>query len=49
MIEAGRVLGIKVLDHVVIGDGSYTSLVERGELPRMGGEKTSWGMAGERG
>ena len=49
LVEAGRVLGIKVLDHVVIGDGSYTSLVERGELPLVGGEKASWGMAGERG
>jgi DNA repair protein RadC len=50
LIEAGRVLGIKVLDHVVIGDGTYTSLLERGELPLLGGEtRGSWSMAGERG
>ncbi|PTL77713.1 DNA repair protein RadC [Vitiosangium sp. GDMCC 1.1324] len=50
LIEAGRVLGIKVLDHVVVGDGTYTSLVERGELPLLGGEnRGSWSMAGERG
>lgn len=50
LIEAGRVLGIKVLDHVVVGDGTYTSLLERGELPLLGGEtKGSWSMAGERG
>jgi DNA repair protein RadC len=49
LIEAGRVLGIKVLDHVVIGDGTYSSLVERGDLPVTGGEKSSWGMAGGRG
>ena len=50
LIEAGRVLGIKVLDHVVIGDGTYSSLLERGELPLLGGEtRGSWSMAGERG
>lgn len=27
--QAGELLGITVLDHVVIGDGSYTSLAER--------------------
>jgi DNA repair protein RadC len=50
LIEAGRVLGIKVLDHVVVGDGTYASLMERGELPLLGGEtRGSWSMAGERG
>jgi DNA repair protein RadC len=29
---AGEVMGIKVLDHVIIGDGCYTSLLERGHL-----------------
>ncbi len=27
---AGRVLGIDVLDHVIIGEGRYTSFVEKG-------------------
>jgi len=27
--QAGELIGIRVLDHVVIGDGSYTSLAER--------------------
>jgi len=27
--QAGELLGIRVLDHVVIGDGSYASLAER--------------------
>lgn len=50
LIEAGRVLGIKVLDHVVVGDGTYASLLERGELPLLGGESRGpWSMAGERG
>lgn len=30
--EAGRVVGIEVLDHVIIGDGRYVSLRERGGL-----------------
>lgn len=30
LADAGRVLGIEVLDHVIIGDGRYVSLRERG-------------------
>lgn len=30
LIEAGSIVGIDVLDHVVIGDGQYVSLKERG-------------------
>jgi DNA repair protein RadC len=30
LVEAGDVLGIRVLDHVVFGDGRYVSLKERG-------------------
>lgn len=28
LIEAGRIVGINVLDHVIIGDGRYTSFME---------------------
>ena len=28
--EAGEILGIKLLDHIIIGDNKYTSLKERG-------------------
>ncbi|MDD2189938.1 MAG: DNA repair protein RadC [Eubacteriales bacterium] len=28
LVEAGELLGIKVLDHLIIGDGTYTSLKE---------------------
>lgn len=28
--EAGEIMGIKVLDHLIIGDGEYLSFVERG-------------------
>lgn len=30
MVKAGEVMGIPVLDHVIIGDGVYTSLCEKG-------------------
>lgn len=31
-IKAGKVMGIPVLDHVIIGDGEYVSLFEKGYL-----------------
>ena len=30
--DAGEILGIRILDHVVIGDGRYVSLAEQGVL-----------------
>ena len=30
--EAGEILGLKVLDHIIIGEGEYLSFVERGLL-----------------
>ena len=30
--EAGQIMGIKILDHIIIGDGQYLSFVERGLL-----------------
>lgn len=30
--ECGKLLGIELLDHIIIGDGSYTSLKEKGIL-----------------
>jgi DNA repair protein RadC len=30
LLEAGEIIGIKVLDHVIIGDGQFISLKERG-------------------
>lgn len=30
MIEAGQIIGIKVLDHVIIGTGTHVSLKARG-------------------
>ena len=28
--EAGEIMGIKLLDHIIVGDGEYLSFVERG-------------------
>jgi DNA repair protein RadC len=33
LVEAGRVVGIEVLDHLIIGDGRFVSLRERGAVP----------------
>lgn len=32
LVEAGRVLGIPILDHVVVGDGRFTALSEEGPM-----------------
>ena len=32
LVTAGEVLGIDVLDHIIVGDGCWTSLVELGRL-----------------
>ena len=32
LVEAGRVMDITVLDHVICGEGKYVSLRERGQL-----------------
>lgn len=32
LVNAGDILGIKVLDHIVLGDGRYVSLKEQGYI-----------------
>ncbi|KPK02878.1 MAG: DNA repair protein RadC [Nitrospira bacterium SG8_35_4] len=32
LVETGRVIGIQVLDHIVISDGKYVSLMEKGYI-----------------
>ena len=32
LIEAGKILGIPVLDHIVIGDGKYVSMKGKGMI-----------------
>ena len=33
LIEAGKILGIRVLDHIIIGDGVYVSFRQRNLMP----------------
>ena len=33
LVTAGETLGIRVVDHLILGDGAYTSLRERGMFP----------------
>lgn len=47
LCDAGRLLGIKVLDHVVVGDGRYVSMAERGLVPDAAREaRGRWSAAG---
>ncbi|WP_188455457.1 RadC family protein [Virgibacillus oceani] len=32
LVEAGKLMGIELLDHLIIGDGKYTSLKEKGYI-----------------
>ena len=32
LAQAGKILGIALLDHIVIGDGTYASLLDLGYL-----------------
>ncbi|MEQ2527690.1 JAB domain-containing protein [Bacillaceae bacterium CLA-AA-H227] len=32
LVESGKIIGIDVLDHVIIGDNKFTSLKEKGYL-----------------
>ena len=32
LVEAGKIMGIEILDHIIVGDGGYVSLKERGVM-----------------
>ncbi len=32
LVEAGKIMGIGILDHIIVGDNRYTSLKERGVM-----------------
>ena len=34
LVDVGEIVGIKVLDHVIIGDGKYTSMMEKGYMKK---------------
>ena len=48
LVAAGEILGIRVLDHVIVGDGVYASLADRGEMRALSqtGEarRMSWSL-----
>ncbi|QSQ19386.1 DNA repair protein RadC [Pyxidicoccus parkwayensis] len=46
LISAAQLLNIKVLDHVVVGDGGYVSMMERGLFPDAGWEAKRWSANG---
>ena len=49
LAEGGRLLGITVLDHLILGDGRYVSLLERNLLSRPGRPvRTTWPALGTR-
>jgi DNA repair protein RadC len=33
LLEASRIVGIRLVDHVIVGRGSYTSMRDRGYIP----------------
>ena len=35
LVDAGDIVGIKVLDHVIIGDGRFTSMMEKGYIKKI--------------
>lgn len=32
LIEAGEIIGVRILDHIIVGDGEYVSLKEKGVM-----------------
>jgi DNA repair protein RadC len=32
LVRAGDIVGIKVLDHIIIGENTYTSMMEKGYI-----------------
>lgn len=47
LIRGAELLGLKVLDHLVVGDGAFTSMLEQGRLCRL--EREARGMAWQEG
>ncbi|HEV8129891.1 MAG TPA: JAB domain-containing protein [Acidobacteriota bacterium] len=38
LVECGHLLGVRVLDHIIVGDGCYFSFLDKGELGKANGE-----------
>ena len=41
LVDAGEIMGIDVVDHLILADQTYYSMVESGQIPRRPGP-TSW-------
>jgi DNA repair protein RadC len=46
LVEGGRLLGVRVMDHLVVGENGYVSLLERGLMPAIGGARSAFGEVG---
>jgi DNA repair protein RadC len=42
LVEGGRLLGVKVLDHLVVGESGFVSFLERGLMPVADGGRRAW-------
>jgi DNA repair protein RadC len=40
LVEGGRLLNVQVMDHLIIGERTYVSLLERGLMPHL--RRSSW-------
>ncbi|MFH1469500.1 MAG: DNA repair protein RadC [Pseudomonadota bacterium] len=47
LVEAGKLVGVELLDHLVLGGGSWTSLREQGLLPARGLPDTPVAASGQ--
>ena len=46
LVNGGRLLGIRVMDHLVVGDGAFVSMMARGQLPAHAPEGSAWNGRG---
>jgi DNA repair protein RadC len=44
IVDIFHPLGIKVLDHIIVADTSYTSMAEKGELPKESRSIANYGV-----
>lgn len=42
LVEGANVLGLRILDHVIVGDRTYHSLLEHGQMPKEGDASAQW-------
>jgi DNA repair protein RadC len=42
LVDAGEIMGIDVVDHLILADQTYYSMVESGQIPRRPSPAASW-------